>query len=127
MPTILELCQGLPTQSFAPGAELFAEGKKDGALCVLIGGEVEILKGDFQVNTVSEPGAFFGEMSLLLGMPHMATVRALTPCQVYWIEDGDTFLRSRKDVAYDFLKVQSLRLHGVTTYLTDLNRYVRSI
>ena len=127
MSTILELCQGVPTQIFAPGTILIAEGKQSKALCILINGQVEILKGEFQVNTVSEPGAFFGEMSILLNTPHTATVRTLTQCQVHWIEDGDTFLRSNKDVAYDFLKVVAQRLYGVTTHLTDLNRYVRAI
>lgn len=127
MSTILELCRGIPTRTFEPGTVLFAEGKQSGALCILIEGEVEILKGEFQVNTVSEPGALFGEMSILLNIPHTATVRALTPCRVHFIEDGDAFLRSNKEVAYDFLKVLAQRLHGMTTYLADLNRYVRSI
>lgn len=127
MSTILELCRGVPTQSFAPGTILFAEGKQSGALCILIDGEVEILKGEFQVNTVSDPGAFFGEMSILLSSPHTATVRTLTNCQVHWIENGDAFLQSNPEVAYDFLKVVAQRLNHVTTYLTDLNRYVRAI
>ncbi len=103
------------------------EGKQSGALCILISGNVEILKGEFQVNTVSTPGAFFGEMSLLLNQPHTATVRALTECKTHWIEDGEIFLRTNKEVAYDFLKVLAERLHGVTTHLADLNRYMRSI
>ncbi len=36
-------------------------------------------------------------------------------------------LRANKEVAYDFLKVIAERLYSVTTYLTDLNRYVRSV
>jgi CRP-like cAMP-binding protein len=123
----LELCRGIPTKTVAAGTVLFAEGKRSGALCILIDGQVEILRGDFQVNTVSEPGAFFGEMSLLLNIAHTATVRTLTPCQVHWIDDGEGFLRTNKEVAYDFLKVLAERLRGVTIHLTDLNRYVRSV
>ena len=127
MATNLDFFQGRPTQTFEPGAVLLAEGMQSGALCILISGEVEILKGGFQVNVVSDPGAFFGEMSILLNTPHTATVRALRQCQAYWIEDGGPFLRSNKDVAFDFMKVIAQRLHDVTTHLTDLNRYVRSI
>ena len=76
MSAILKLCQGVPLQTVAPGTILLAEGKRDQALCILVDGEVEILKDDFQVNTVSEPGAVFGEMSILLDTPHTATVRA---------------------------------------------------
>ena len=106
---------------------MFVEGAKSGALCILIDGQVEILKGDFQVNTVSDPGALFGEMSILLDAPHTATVRALGKCEVYWIEDGDAFLRSNKDAVYDLLKTVTKRLRDVTAHLTDLNRYVRNI
>ena len=96
-------------------------------LCILADGEVEILKDDFQVNTVSEPGAVFGEMSILLDTPHTATVRARTSCRVHMIEDGDAFLRSNKDMAYDLLKILAGRLQGVTNHLTNLNRYVRAM
>ena len=50
-------------------------------------------------------------MAILLGTPHTATVRALTHCRTYWIEDGDAFLRANKDIAYDFLKVVAQRLY----------------
>ena len=82
MSAILNACQGVAAKAVEPGAVLFSEGDRDGALYVLVSGEVEILKGDFQVNSVSEPGALFGEMSILLNIPHMATVRARKACQV---------------------------------------------
>jgi CRP/FNR family cyclic AMP-dependent transcriptional regulator len=125
--TILELCQGLPTRTVEPGTILLGEGKKDGALCVLVSGEVEILKDEFQVNTVSEPGAVFGEMSLLLNTPHTATVRTRTSCKVHMIDQGDAFLQANPGVAYDLLKTMAARLQGVTTYLTNLNSYVRAM
>jgi CRP-like cAMP-binding protein len=110
-----------------PGVILLSEGSKDHTLCILVDGEVEILKEQFQVNTVSTPGSVFGEMSILLGTPHTATVRALTRCQVHVIEDGDAFLRNNSDVTYDLLKVMAGRLQDVTNYLTNLNRYIRAI
>ena len=109
------------------GTILIAEGSKSRTLCILVDGEVEILKDDFQVNTVSEPGAVFGEMSILLDTPHTATVRARTPCRVHMIENGEAFLRENKDMAYDLLKIVAGRLQGVTTHLTNLNRYVRAM
>ena len=127
MSTILKLCQGVPVRSVAPGTVLLTEGVKDGTLSVLAHGEVEILKGDFQVNTVSEPGAVFGEMSLLLDSSHTATVRARTACRVHVIEDGEAFLRSNPSVAYDLLKTLAGRLRGVTNHLTDLNRYIHAM
>ena len=108
--TILDLVQGVPVQTFEPGKTLFDEGSKSGVLCFLIDGEVEILKGEFQVNTVREPGAVFGEMSILLNAPHTATVRALTSVRVHLVKDGDAFLRSHQEIAYDLLKSAAQRL-----------------
>jgi CRP-like cAMP-binding protein len=122
MPSILDLCQDLPRRTFDGGATLLEEGKTSGMLYVLIDGEVEILKGDFQINIVADPGAIFGEISVLLGIPHMATVRALRPCTAHAIEGGDAFLQSHQDIAYHLSKLLAQRLHGVTTYLVDLKR-----
>lgn len=127
MSAILNACQGVPARTVEPGTVLFAEGGQDGMLYVLVSGEIEILKGDFQVNTVREPGAVFGEMSLLLGIPHMATVRASKACQVRVIQDGDAFLRANAAISYDLLKLMAGRLHGVTNHLTNLNQYIHAV
>jgi CRP/FNR family cyclic AMP-dependent transcriptional regulator len=125
--TILELCREIPVRSFEPGAILLSEGKKSGLLYVLVEGEVEILRGEFQINTVSDRGAIFGEMSILLGSPHTATVRAVKPSRLHVIDDGDAFLQSNKEFSYDLAKVLAQRLHAVTTYLVNLNRYMHSV
>jgi len=120
--SILELCHALPVGSFEPGAVLLAEGTTSGLLYVLIDGEVEILQGDFPINVVSDPGAIFGEISVLLEIPHMATVRAVTPCRAYVVESGGTFLQSHEEIAYQLSKLLAQRLHGLTTYLVDLKQ-----
>ena len=120
MRTILSFCQGLPENAFGPGETLLSEGGSDPILYVLIAGELEILKGDFQINLVAEPGAIFGEITVLLGIPHTATVKALTPVRVYRIDHASEFLQSHTDVAYQLARLLAQRLHGVTTYLVDL-------
>jgi len=122
MSAIADLCKDLPVATFAPGEVLLNEGLSTGRLYVLIDGAVEILKGDFQINLVSEPGAIFGDMSALLGIPHMATVRAVTACSAHQIESGDAFLQTNKEIAYQLAQLLAQRLHGVTTYLADLKR-----
>lgn len=120
MTAIAYLCKDLPVATFAAGEVLLSEGHSTGRLFVLIDGAVEILKGDFQINMVSDPGAIFGDMSALLGIPHMATVRAVTACAAHQIEGGDAFLQTNKEIAYQLAKLLAQRLHGVTTYLADL-------
>lgn len=122
MPSIADLCQGLPVKSFKPGDVLLAEGASSGRLYVLLAGAVEIVKGDYQINQVSERGAIFGDMSALLGAPHMATVRALAPSEAYVAENGEAFLQSHPEISFLLAQVLAQRLNGVTSYLVDLKR-----
>jgi CRP-like cAMP-binding protein len=57
MRTILSYCQGLSERTFGPGEVLLVEKEKQSILYILIEGEIEVLKGDFQITTASEPGA----------------------------------------------------------------------
>jgi CRP/FNR family cyclic AMP-dependent transcriptional regulator len=120
MRTILSFCQGLPEKTCGPGEMLLAEGGREGILYILIEGEVEVLKGDLQINTVSEPGAIFGEISVLLDIPHIATVKTLTPARAYMVERASEFLQSHTDISYQLARLLAQRLYGVTTYLVDL-------
>ena len=122
MSSIADHCQDLPITAFAPGEDILVEGASTGRLYVLVEGTVEVLKGDFQINLVSERGAVFGDMSALLDIPHMATVRAVTAASAHRIEDGEAFLRSRPEISFYLAKMLAQRLHGVTAYLVDLRR-----
>jgi CRP-like cAMP-binding protein len=119
---ILALCRTLSVTSLDPGTVLLDEGARSGNLFVLIDGELEILKGEFQINVVAAPGAIFGEVSALLDIPHMATVRALTRASVYKIADAAAFLNANPAVAIEVARLLAQRLNGVTSYLVDLKR-----
>ena len=119
MPSLLESCHGLPERVLAPGECLITEGGHSGRLFVLAEGVVQVLKTDVVVATVAERGAFFGEMSLLLGTPHTATVRAVGPCRFYVVDDAEAFLRS-PDIQLAMSRLLAKRLQMVTTYLSDL-------
>ncbi|WP_293676714.1 Crp/Fnr family transcriptional regulator [uncultured Phenylobacterium sp.] len=122
MTSIADLCADLPVVRFEPGGVLLAEGETSGKLYVLVDGAVEVVRGETHINTVVEPGALFGEMSILLGLPHTATVRALTACAARVTEDGPGFLKSHHDVSHQLAQLLAQRLHGVSTYLVDLKR-----
>jgi CRP-like cAMP-binding protein len=122
MPTIADYCGGLPVAAFAAGEDLLSEGDKTGRLYVLLDGAVEVLKGEVQINVVSDVGAVFGEMSVLLNMPHMATVRAVSDARAHVVDDGAAFLEKHPDVAAALARLLAQRLHGVTTYLVDLKQ-----
>jgi CRP-like cAMP-binding protein len=117
---ILDLCGGLPQRTVAAGEVVLREGERSGMLFILIEGSVEILKGDVQVNLVADPGALFGEMSVLLDAPQSATVRTLEPSRFHVADDARAFLHRDAKVALAVSRLLARRLHGMTTYLADL-------
>ena len=106
----------------AAGTVLLSEGMNSGRIYVLDEGTLEVARGETRVAVVSERGSIFGEMSLLLDLPHTATVRALTPATVYEFIDGAEFLRSDSDTTLVVARLLAQRLHSATTYLVDLKR-----
>ena len=122
MNDVIERCAALPQREFRAGEPILEEGTRSGVLYILASGSVEILKGDLQVATVDTPGAFFGEVSALLDLPHMATVRALSDAKLFVAADSLTFLESNKEIALSLARLLAKRLHSVTTYLVDLKR-----
>ena len=65
----------------APGDSLFREGEKGEKMYVLLEGEMEILLGDFVLETVRQ-GALIGEMALIDDSPRAANAVAKTACRL---------------------------------------------
>ena len=122
MAGILELVAGRATRSFAPGDVLMEQGAASGPLLVLVEGEVEILRDEVRVAKSSQPGAVFGEMSVLLGSAHTATVRALQPSRFAVIEEPHQFLAASADASLHVARLLASRLDALTKYLVDVRR-----
>ncbi len=67
----------LPVSTFEPGQTVLSAGSKTGQLFILRQGHVEVVRDGLQIATVSEPGAVFGELALILDKPHTADVHAI--------------------------------------------------
>jgi CRP-like cAMP-binding protein len=63
----------LPVATYQVGETVLAAGTTSGRLLVLKTGAVEVTKDGLQIAEVSEPGAVFGELSMLLDQPHTRT------------------------------------------------------
>jgi CRP/FNR family cyclic AMP-dependent transcriptional regulator len=126
MNDVLEICAELPEIQFGEGDDIIVEGGDGKSLFVLKSGAVEILKGDTQVNVVTSAGAIFGEVSVLLESPHMATVRTLQPSVFYAIEDAASFLQDHPEINLPIAAMLARRLNSVTTYLVDLKDQFQS-
>ena len=122
MSTILDSCQAIPVVGFEPGDVLLDEGGRSGRLYVLEAGAVEIVRSDTQVAVVGEPGSMFGEMSILLDVPHTATVRAITNVQARVADDAEAFLRAHPEIGFHIARLLAKRLNAATTYLVDVKQ-----
>jgi CRP-like cAMP-binding protein len=69
----------------APGEFLFKEGEKGEKMFVVLEGEMDILLGDFVLETVKS-GALIGEMALIDDSPRTASVMAKSPSRLAEID-----------------------------------------
>ena len=119
---MLALSAHLPEVEFAAGQAVVSEGGPSGGIWILVSGALRVRKGDVQVNTITNPGALIGEMSILQGVDHSATVEAIQSSRLRHAADGHGLLAS--DPAITKLVAVGLaeRLTFVTTYLADLTQ-----
>jgi CRP/FNR family transcriptional regulator, cyclic AMP receptor protein len=81
----------LPLETYERDETVIAAGSKTGRLLILRKGAVAIVKDHTEIARVAEPGAVFGELSVLLDQPHTADVCALENSQFH-VADAATFL-----------------------------------
>lgn len=122
MSSILDLVKDLKVIQAGVGDVVIEQGKNCGAMLVLLEGEVEVLRNDVSVAKASQPGVVFGEMSVLLGQPHSASVRAVAPSRFAVIENPREFLESSARASLFMAELLASRLDAVTKYLIDVKR-----
>ena len=98
-------------QKFADGETIFVENESSSEMFVVRSGKVEISKsvGDHSMRlAVLERGSFFGEMSLLEGLPRSATARAIGAVELLVLKPGSLLLQIRRDPTFAFELLQQL-------------------
>ena len=109
-------------QELAAGEILIEQGDHTGLLFILIEGTVEVTKDGVAVTKTNESGAIFGDLAALLGVPHTAAVRALTPARFHVVAEAKTFLEEHPAVNLHLCKLLARRLDAVNKYLVDLKQ-----
>jgi CRP/FNR family transcriptional regulator, cyclic AMP receptor protein len=98
-------------QTFADGELIFTEGDLSNEMFVVRTGKVEISKhvgGHSMRLAVLDRGSFFGEMSLLEGLPRSATARAVGKVALLVLRPGSLLLQIRRDPTFAFELLQQL-------------------
>ena len=107
---------------YPAGHELVPQGGKLGKLFVLRQGEVEVERDGAYINSTSQPGAIFGEMSLLLDIPHSATVRAVTDIEVFVIDDALKVLEANPGWTLQIARLLAQRVNSTTQMLAQTHQ-----
>jgi potassium-dependent mechanosensitive channel len=87
---LLQLIEYGYRQLFPAGQLICQEGEPGNSFYIILSGSVEIFsrKTEQYIATLNE-GEFFGEMSLLLGIPRSATVRTLEETVLFVVDHKD--------------------------------------
>jgi len=109
----------LPVVTYQAGETVIAEGSRTGRLLILGKGSVVIVKEDTEIAQVTEPGAVFGELSVLLDQPHTAEVRALEISRFHVANATTLFAQDPIAVLY-VAAVLARRLDGANHALIQL-------
>jgi CRP/FNR family transcriptional regulator, cyclic AMP receptor protein len=123
--SILLAAQDLPEVTYPDGTDILVEGQSPAPLLVLMKGTVQATRGDVPISVVSQPGAVFGEIAALLGVPATATVRTRGECVFRVCEnDQSAFLASHPEISLAVAQLLARRVDGLTRYLVDIrNQY----
>jgi MFS family permease len=89
-PQLERLAKALSEVRVEPGSVVFEEGDRGDRFYVIAAGRAAVEASGTRLRTV-EPGDFFGEIALLRDVPRTATVRAVTPLQLFAL-DRATFV-----------------------------------
>jgi len=109
----------LPLVTYEAGETVIADGSRTGRLLILRRGSVAIVKDETEIATVTEPGAVFGELSVLLDKPHTADVLALEASQFHIAEAASLLAQNPIAVLY-VATVLAHRLEGANHALIQL-------
>jgi CRP-like cAMP-binding protein len=63
-------------QTVTAGAVLFEEGTAGGGMVILLSGRLDVYRGGIKVGSITEPGSYVGESTVLTGNQRSATVVA---------------------------------------------------
>jgi CRP-like cAMP-binding protein len=116
---------GFPLATYQAGETVLGAASTTGRLLILKEGAVAVLKEGVEIARVTEPGAVFGELSVLLDQPHTAEVRALEASQFH-VADGATTLRIDPIALRYVAGILAQRLDNANRALLDLKRQVQA-
>ena len=115
----------LPVSTYEPGEVVIAAGSTTGRLLLLRQGVVEVVRDGTQIARISDPGAIFGELAVLLDKPHTADVRALERSE-FNVADAATLLAMDPVATLYIATVLARRLDAANVALIEVRRQLET-
>jgi CRP/FNR family cyclic AMP-dependent transcriptional regulator len=115
----------LPVTAFAPGRSVLTAGSKTGQLFILKEGMVEVVRDGLRIATVSEPGALFGELAVILDKPHTADVRTLERSEFH-VVDASSLLRENVAALAYVSATLARRLDAANEVIVEIKKELES-
>ena len=106
------------------GSKIFVEGDPPGKMYILLSGSLTITRKGVKIAVITEPGAYVGEMSVLLGEARTATVTAERDCRMLAVPEADIleFLTHAPDLALKLAKILASRLKQTNDRFAEYRR-----
>jgi len=102
-------------RTFEPGEFIAREGEPSEGWFILVSGKVGAFKGDLKLADFDAEGTVFGEVGCILDLPRTASLKALEPTSLLYVEnDLDDLLANYPEIAKRILKGMADRLSHTT-------------
>ncbi len=121
MTSLLLLTYSAPTIELDKGEVLITQGESDGNLYVLDSGILSVERDGVRIATIDQFDSLIGEMSLLLGKPHSATVRASSKAKVRVVRDAMVVLERHPLITLRLATLLCQRLDSTSALLAGLS------
>jgi CRP-like cAMP-binding protein len=121
---VFERLAALPILTFEKDEIVLADGSTTGRLLFLVQGAVDVVKDDWHIARVTEPGAVFGDMAALQYQPHAADVVAAQASSFFVVHDAASFLKTEPLIALYVAAVQSGRLDAGNRHLIAARSHI---
>jgi CRP-like cAMP-binding protein len=105
-----------------PGDVLIEQGEPGGSLYVLEEGELGVSRDGIAIATIDKPYSVVGEMSVVLGTPTSATVRASKPSIIRVFADARATMAHDADFAFRIAYLIASRLDATSALLVEHTR-----
>ena len=109
---------------YSQGQKVFSQGDLASGFFIILRGQVAVIRetgGIYESVATLGPGEYFGEMSLLYGVRHTATIQAMSAVDVVQMNGTDftTLVNSSFDFKELFSGIMRERLSGLGVEIPD--------